>query len=295
MSLQFFFEDGKGNAIDEDGNKPVEMQIDEESYPLDNITNFESAYNWYQEDQRETEKRLKSIDVEEKEEPKVKRGRKPLLNEDHKKFLEEKLVRILRQQFMVNECALSMKKAYFYPAERNSPAKIQERYDWVVRWSATDLDYLIRRPYEASNKKRKLPGASQASNSKAVKTRGTVTGYYINFIASTLDVMDRHEEFKNFFLVMDNVPIHTHEDIGRYIVARGYGCVYLPPYSAELNPIEQFWSVVKSKLKRNRLLDHETLSSRIADACNSILPSDLQGFCRYSEKKWAVCLDKKPL
>lgn len=33
---------------------------------------------------------------------------------------------------------------------------------------------------------------------------------------------------------------HSDEDIGHYIVARGYDCVYLPPYSPELNPIEQF-------------------------------------------------------
>ena len=94
---------------------------------------------------------------------------------------------------------------------------------------------------------------------------------------------------------MDNVPIHTHEDIARYIVNRGYGCVYLPPYSPELNPIEQFWSVVKSKLKREKRLQKETLTSRISDACNSVLYSGLQGFCRYSASKWKVRLEKNPL
>ncbi|CEP14500.1 hypothetical protein [Parasitella parasitica] len=51
----------------------------------------------------------------------------------------------------------------------------------------------VRRPYEAPSKKRKLPSAS-----KAIKTTGTVTGHYFNFVASTLDVMDEHEQFKNF-------------------------------------------------------------------------------------------------
>ncbi|CEG79652.1 hypothetical protein RMATCC62417_14092 [Rhizopus microsporus] len=71
----------------------------------------------------------------------------------------------------------------------------------------------VRQLYEATSKKRKLPGAS-----KAINTTGTVTGHYFNFIASTLDVLDKHEQFKNFYIVMDNVPIHTHEDIGRYTV-----------------------------------------------------------------------------
>ncbi|KAG1173005.1 hypothetical protein G6F70_006988 [Rhizopus microsporus] len=79
---------------------------------------------------------------------------------------------------------------------------------------------------------------------------GTVTGHYFNFIASTLDILDQHE---------------------KYIEQRDYGCVYLPAYSPELNPIEQLWSVYKSKLKREELLEEETLSSRIGDACNKIL------------------------
>ena len=61
---------------------------------------------------------------------------------------------------------------------------------------------------------------------------------------------NKHGEFKRNYIVMDNDPIHTAEDIEKYIVRHGYGCVYLPPYSPELNPIEQFWSVVKGKLRR---------------------------------------------
>jgi transposase len=64
--------------------------------------------------------------------------------------------------------------------------------------------------------------------------------------------MDRHPEFKDHYIVMDNAPIHKYTDIKKYIEARGYRCVYLPPpYSPELNPTEQFWSVCKSKLKGN--------------------------------------------
>lgn len=91
---------------------------------------------------------------------------------------------------------------------------------------------------------------------------------------------------------MDNAPIHTHLDIQKYIEQRGYGCIYLL-YFPELNPIEQFWSVCKSKLKRQKLLK-ETLSSRIREACNNIL-SDLQDFCRYSVSKFQACLDGETL
>jgi transposase len=70
-------------------------------------------------------------------------------------------------------------------------------------------------------------------------TGGAVTGRYINFVKSTLDVLDNHKKFKRHYIVMDNAPIHTSNGIERYIICSGYICIYLPPYSPERNPIEQ--------------------------------------------------------
>lgn len=125
----------------------------------------------------------------------------------------------------------------------------------------------------ASLKKRKAANGSvqQMQSGKG----GTLTGHYFNFLASTMDVMDRHEAFKGHYLIMDNAPIHENKDIQLYIESREYRCVYLPPYTPELIPIKQFWSLVKSKLKRVALSSEETLSNRIAEACNQVMISDL--------------------
>lgn len=98
-----------------------------------------------------------------------------------------------------------------------------------------------------------------------------------------------------YYLIMDNAPIHTNKDIQNYIEKRRYGCIYLPPCSPELNSIEQFWSVCKSKFKREKLLEEETLIMRIREACNRVLHSDLEGFCRYSENKFDDCINSKPI
>ena len=55
--------------------------------------------------------------------------------------------------------------------------------------------------------------------------------------------MDCFPELKD--IIMDNAPIHTADQIDEMIVARWYKSIYLPPYSPELNPIEQFWAIVK--------------------------------------------------
>lgn len=81
----------------------------------------------------------------------------------------------------------------------------------------------------------------------------------MRFLKETLDVMDNFEYMRNSYLIMDNAPIHKRADIQEMVEKRGYRCVYLPPYSLELNPIEQFWSVVKSKLKRHEIFQEKTL------------------------------------
>lgn len=153
----------------------------------------------------------------------------------------------------------------------------------------------VRRPrVTAFSKKRKIDGSNEKASIVNAKV-GTVTDHYFNFIAKTLDILDKHPQFKGHYLIMDNAPIHTNEDIRKHVESRGYGCVYLPSYSPELNPIEQFWSVVKSKLKRVKLLEEEHLTGRIQDANNQVLYSDLEGFCRYSDSKFLVCLIREPL
>ncbi|CEI89974.1 hypothetical protein RMCBS344292_04310 [Rhizopus microsporus] len=303
MSFKVYFEDGKGNAMDEHGLEPVQMEVDEEAYSLDDVTNYD-LHMYLKLPEKEKRAPNKLVDrLEGKVDDDVdnlteKRGRKPLLNANHKEYLEKSFgenpsvtidqamdsltnqfedLKVSKQtvrDFMVNECALSFKKVYFYPTERNSLEKIQQRYEWVINWSKTDLDYQsncvfideaafnvnlkrtmgwskkgerviveipttraqtttilgaisphgiinvkVRRPYQSASKKRKLHTASsKTSGFTVIKTTGTVTGHYFNFIASTLDVLDMHERFKGFYIVMDNVPIHKNTDIERYII-----------------------------------------------------------------------------
>ncbi|KAG2190476.1 hypothetical protein INT47_003004, partial [Mucor saturninus] len=119
-------------------------------------------------------------------------------------------------------------------------------------------------------KKMKVVGSRKrkASAPKKPSFGGTNSGHYLNFIKKTLDQMDKYPEMKGFYLIMDNSPIHDKKDgdIDHIIESRGYKCVYLPPYSPELNPIEQFWAVVKGKVRRSQFGNTEDLKTRISEA-----------------------------
>lgn len=99
--------------------------------------------------------------------------------------------------------------------------------------------------------------------------KGTTFGYYMWFIQDTLDIMDEFPGLKGFYIIMNNAPVHILEIVVPIIIRRGYTPVYLTSYSPELNPIEQFWAVVKAKFKRGKLNDVEALIIRIVEACDA--------------------------
>lgn len=130
--------------------------------------------------------------------------------------------------------------------------------------------------------------------SAAPVAKGTTTGHFIKFMNEVLDIMDHDESLKGHYLVMDNCKRHKSKPMIRKIESRGYRVMYLPPCSPELNPIEQFWNTAKGKLKRERLMTEENLSSRIGDACNTVPVDVLYNFCMYSKKQIINCYNKTP-
>jgi hypothetical protein len=140
----------------------------------------------------------------------------------------------------------------------------------------------------AGGRKRKAPAGKKT-------TKGTVTGHYMRFISKTLDEMDKFPEMKGFYIVMDNAPIHTSQDITTMIEARGYKAIYLPPYSPELNPIENFWSIVKGAVKRSQFQDTEDLKTRITEAGRSVSRKALHKIANHPVNNFQKCLNKEPL
>ena len=82
-------------------------------------------------------------------------------------------------------------------------------------------------------------------------------------------------------VVMDNLAAHKVAGIEQSIESRGAILAYLPPYSPDLSPIEQCWSKVKTKLRKAKARDPETLDMAIVDALGEVTASDAKAWFQH--------------
>ncbi|KAG1438143.1 hypothetical protein G6F56_012772 [Rhizopus delemar] len=152
------------------------------------------------------------------------------------------------------------------------------------------INITLRRPTAVvSKKKRKLEFAESGLN--VVNGRiGTRTTHYLQFLASTMDVLDQND-MKGRFLLMDNAPIYRSPEVQNLIFSRGYRFIYLPPYSPFLSPIEEMWPKIKFGVRRNDLTDKDMLMPRIVEASREVTVADCEGWIRHAQSFFDRCLN----
>ena len=79
-------------------------------------------------------------------------------------------------------------------------------------------------------------------------------------------------------VVMDNLPSHKVAGIREAIEVTGAMLQYLPPYSPDLNPIEQAIAKLKSHLRKDAPRTLETLVEAIASALKKFTPQECTNF-----------------
>lgn len=68
-------------------------------------------------------------------------------------------------------------------------------------------------------------------------------------------------------IVLDNASFHKMSDIKPLVEAAGCTLLPLPPYSPDLNPIENYWAILKKKIKAKRREDF-TFIEALELCCN---------------------------
>ena len=88
-------------------------------------------------------------------------------------------------------------------------------------------------------------------------------------------------------LFMDNLSAHKVAGLEELIRSRGAHLIYLPPYSADFNPIEWAWSKVKTILRRLKARTLPDLLEALQQALLAITPQDIHAWfahCGYAIK-----------
>ncbi len=79
-------------------------------------------------------------------------------------------------------------------------------------------------------------------------------------------------------MVLDKLGAHRPSRIRELIEERGAEVVFLPSYSAELNPIEEAFSKIKNILRKLGARTHETLLEAMCGALSEVMPWDAAGW-----------------
>jgi transposase len=79
-------------------------------------------------------------------------------------------------------------------------------------------------------------------------------------------------------VVMDNLSSHKGSRIRELIEERGCELIYLPPYSPDLNPIEEAFAKLKALLRRAGARTCEALIEAMGRALDALTASDARGF-----------------
>lgn len=79
-------------------------------------------------------------------------------------------------------------------------------------------------------------------------------------------------------VIMDNLRSHKVTGVVELIESAGATVLYLPPYSPDLNPIEEMWSKIKAFLRMVKARTVDTLLAAIPLAFDCVSSSDILGW-----------------
>ncbi len=94
--------------------------------------------------------------------------------------------------------------------------------------------------------------------------------YVEEFLAPTLEAGQ--------VVVLDGLGAHRTERVRNLIEARGADLVFLPPYSPDMNPIEEAFSKIKGIVRKAGARTRQALDEAICEALSAVTLEDVAGW-----------------
>jgi transposase len=198
----------------------------------------------------------------------------------------------------------SLKRVVLVPVARNAEVTIEKRFVYANQYLMLDEEKCIfldefgvncsmRLGYgrsERGTQARKIVRSIRSKNysicaaisksglilyhTKNCPYNGVLFREFLNNLVNKLG----EKKMYNCTIIMDNVAFHKVAGIREILEEHGHNILFLPPYSPQLNPIEEFFSKWKHYI---RLSNPETvieLENSIFSGCNLFTENDCFGF-----------------
>lgn len=142
---------------------------------------------------------------------------------------------------------------------------VQQAPTCVKTWAPKGKTPVVKSP--GGRKRQQVIGALNPETGAVVSAlaNNLKTPAFKAFLKGTI----RHYKDRGkIFLVLDNAKTHHAKAIQRFLelVSHKLELIFLPPYSPELNPIEQFWKFMRQQVTHNRYYeDFNDLVSEIGE------------------------------
>lgn len=188
---------------------------------------------------------------------------------------------------------LTRKRLVLIPYERNTNERIEARAEFaahISRYHDRNLLYLDETGFNEHS--RRYYGYSEANEPAYIRTPGNkgvnksvmVAIDYKGIVAyERQNQAFNKDSFKAFIqnklcsyfmqnpntiLIMDNASFHKSNNIQQFLHDKRIVFKFLVPYSPQLNPIEEFFSMIKSKISTLR---HNNANMNLIDAIDQVL------------------------
>jgi len=79
-------------------------------------------------------------------------------------------------------------------------------------------------------------------------------------------------------VLLDNLNVHKNTEARKAILEAKATVEFLPPYSPDLNPIEQLWSKLKAKVRGAKARTLEALETALSAAYTAVTADDAEGW-----------------
>jgi len=210
----------------------------------------------------------------------------------------------------ISDFEYSFKKVELIPKARNNTNNIQKRYEYcreIMALNFNDIIYIDEMGVNCSMRTRygrSLVGTTPRKAITAIRsqnisvcacvTRSMMLHYkvvigayntklFLEFI-NELVLKMREKNLENKILIVDNCAIHKNNLIKDVIHHNGHRLIFLPPYTPQLNAIEEVFSLWKSKIKRENCTTREMLLNCIKIKFEEITQENCIAFYSHVQK-----------